>query len=253
MFGDVKAIYFDLDDTLCGYWDASKAAMRTAFAHHPATGVDVEEMVKAWAKAFRGFSSEVKSSHWYPIYLRNGGTSRLEQMRRMLDELGQPNLDLAKRLSDAYGMMRDENLALFPDAIPVLEKLYDKFPLGLITNGPADIQRQEIASLKIGHWFQHFYIEGEVGFGKPDMEIFRRAESAVGCKPHEVLMIGNSYGHDIRPAIEAGWRTIWIRRASDVAPSVDGSAKVEEIPVGGPSPDAEVGDLLSILTLLGTA
>lgn len=31
MLSGVKAIYFDLDDTLCAYWDACKQGLRETF------------------------------------------------------------------------------------------------------------------------------------------------------------------------------------------------------------------------------
>jgi len=246
----VRAIYFDLDDTLCGYWDACKTALRAAFEAEGPEGSDADTLIRAWAKQFRVLSPLVKNETWYPVYLKNGGTTRLELMKMVLADVGHPDDARAQRLSDMYGDLRDKNLKLFADAIPVLVELHAKYPLGLITNGPADIQRQEINTLGIGHYFQHFFIEGEVGFGKPVLEVFRRAEAAVGCEPHELLFVGNSYAHDIEPAIKAGWKTIWTRRDSDVAPSEKPGAKPEERPEGAPAPDYEVGDLSSILQLL---
>lgn len=250
MISRVKAIYFDLDDTLCGYWDASKAALRQTFETHAPGGHNTETCVRAWAAAFRRFSPEVKSTEWYHQYLKKGGVTRVEQMRRTLEELGCPDERIAASLAESYGRLRDERLALFSDAWEVLEQLYHRYPLGLITNGPADIQRQEIATLGIGGFFQHFYIEGEVGFGKPEPEVFRRAMHAVGCLPEECLMVGNSYGHDIRPALACGWQAIWIRRPSDTPPSADGTSKVEERPEDSPAPQAEVSSLTDILALL---
>ncbi len=253
MFESVKAVCFDLDDTLCGYWDASKAAMRTAFESHAPQGISVDEMVRAWAAAFRKFSPSIKRSHWYPTYLKQGEPTRTELMRLALLEVGFDDEDRANRLSEIYARERDKNLKLFPDAIPVLEEFKSRFPLGLITNGPADIQRQEIETLGIGHYFELILIEGEMGEGKPEPAVFLRAEKHFGLQPHEILFVGNSYAHDIEPAIRAGWRAIWIRRPSDVSPSSSGSGQgAEQRPPESPEPDAEIGELSELLGLLGT-
>lgn len=251
-FVGVRAVFFDLDDTLCGYWDASKVALRKAFAEHGPPGIPVEQMVRHWAKAFRAFGSSLKQSPWYEEYLRRGGSSRTEQMRRTLAEAGFVDEEMAQRLSDAYGRERDAALQLFRDALETLEALSRAYPLGLITNGPADIQRQEIATLGIERFFGPIFIEGELGFGKPDPEVFRRAEQAVRCSPGELLFVGNSYRHDIRPSIEAGWRTVWVRRPSDVPPSIDGQdAKPETLQPNDPAPTAIVDDLASLIPLAG--
>ncbi len=247
----VKAIYFDLDDTLCGYWDASKFALRKVFAEHAPEGFTAEEMVRNWAGAFREFSPTLKKTGWYEGYLKSGVPTRTEQMRLTLKRINRFDEDLAQLLSERYGYERNQALTLFEDAEEVLTKVKAQFPLGLVTNGPADIQRQEIARLGVEHYFTNIYIEGEMGEGKPNQSVFQRAAAAVGFGPSEILFVGNSYGHDIAPAIEAGWKTAWIRRPSDIPPSAGPEAmKPEEMPDNGKAPDATLNDLRSLLPLL---
>lgn len=248
-FSHVEAIYFDLDDTLCAYWDASKAALREAFERHGPPGHSVEEMFGHWAHTFRRFSPTVKDSDWYKTYLKFGEPTRIEQMRQTLAEVGVVDPERAKALSDAYAQARDRNLALFPDALECLEWLFRKYPLGLITNGPADIQRQEIVTLGIERFFRHILIEGELGEGKPSPAVFLRAERLVDKRPEQILFVGNSYRHDIQPAIEAGWKTAWIRRASDVPPSANGN-EPEGLPEGAPEPDVTIHALAELLPML---
>lgn len=243
----IRAIYFDLDDTLCAYWDASKAAMRTAFAKHGPEGITPEEMVIHWADAFRAFAPQLRTLGMWDKYLETGEPTRTEQMRRTLALAGVVDEDMAAALSETYRVERNRNLRLFSDAIPVLDILFARYPLGLITNGPADIQRQEVETLGIAHYFKNIYIEGEMKQGKPHPDVFARAAEAVGCEAHEVLMVGNSFAHDVRAALENGWHAIWVRRASDVAPSSRG---IEEMPADAPVPDAVIQHLTELLPLL---
>lgn len=250
---NIRAIFFDLDDTLCAYWDASKAALKETFEKHGPEGVPHDLMIKAWAEAFRKFSPTLKGTHWYPIYLKQGGITRVEQMRLTLLELGHEDNARAQALGDSYGYLRDKYLTLFPESIEVLDVLKAKYPLGVMTNGPADIQRQELETLDLTHYFDVFLIEGEVGVGKPDPIVYnsgleQMAARLPGLKPEEILMVGNSYGHDILGAHDAGWQTAWIRRPSDFSPS---STKPEEKPAGKPDPTIEIHDLRELLTALG--
>jgi len=252
LVNDVKAIYFDLDDTLCGYWDASKAGLRRAFERCGPPGIEPEELVKHWATAFRGYAPKLKHTEWYAGYLKSAEPTRTEQMRLTLARLGIEDPERAALLSQAYMEERDRALKLFPDAITVIEKLSERYPLGLITNGPADVQRQEIATLGIEKYFPYIYIEGEMGEGKPLKAVFDRAAAVVGCDPNQMLMVGNSYHHDIEPALEYGWHAIWIRRDSDVPPSADGKdSSPEQMPSGAPEPDAIIGSLTELLPFLG--
>lgn len=255
MVGDlraVRAIYFDLDDTLCGYWDASKLGLRLTFEKHGPQGHATDDLVRHWAASFREFAPSLKQTDWYQGYLLKGEPTRTEQMRLTLVRLGIDDPELASILSQAYMEERDRALSLFPDVIEVLDSLRNLYPLGLITNGPADVQRQEISTLGIGQYFANVFIEGEMGEGKPAEAVFKRAASVVDCQPHELLMVGNSYHHDIRAALEFGWHAVWIRRESDVPPSAGGDfPKPEELPKGDPVPDATIGTLIELLPLLG--
>lgn len=252
LFSEVKAIFFDLDDTLCQYWEAARTGLFRTFEEVRPDGYTSEQMVEIWARAFRSFLKEVKHPDWYGRYLKEGETTRTEQMRRTLAEIGIVDEQLAQRLSQTYMEKRDSLLILFEDSLEVLDALKPRYPLGLITNGPADVQRQEIATLKIEEYFETILIEGEMGEGKPNLTVFRRAEECVGFSGAHVLFVGNSYAHDIRPAIEAGWRAAWIRRPTDVPPSAGpGGSAVEVKPEDAPEPDVTIGNLREILPLLG--
>jgi len=248
----VRAVYFDLDDTLCGYWDACKQGLRGTFVTVPVPGATPEQVGDAWARAFRAFCPNLRDLGFYEKYLVEGGHTRIEQMRRTLALLDVDDDALALILSDTYLARRHDALALFPDARHVLGALGAKYPLGLITNGPADVQREEIRLLGIGECFVHVFIEGELGFGKPEPEVFRQAAEVVGFEPSELLFVGNSYRHDIQPAIQAGWLTAWIRRPSDVPPSATGiSPQPEELPTGAETPTLQLRELAELLPTLG--
>jgi putative hydrolase of the HAD superfamily len=247
----VRGIYFDLDDTLCAYWDACKIGLRRTFDAHAPDGIDSESCVRAWATAFREFAPTLKETGWYETYLTDSEPTRTEQMRRTLHLLGIDDDDLAVRLSQNYMRERDEALELFADALDVVKALREKFPLGLITNGPADIQRMEVETLGLTEYFDHILIEGEMGEGKPLRSVFDRAASLMGLPASAMLMVGNSYRHDIKAALESGWHAIWISRESDVPPSADWEEKPPTLPKDDLQPDAVIHELCELLPLFG--
>ena len=249
-FSKVKAIFFDLDDTLCGYWLASKAGLRKTFDKNPVPGKTTEEMIQAWGDTFREFSPELKDkTKLYHEYLTSGTVTRTHQMQLTLLSLGIDDMELAHALSHSYMYERDAHLKLFPDAKVVLDKFHGLFPLGLITNGPADIQNQEIDTLGIRHYLDNIFSEGELRVGKPHQVVFDQAADSVKLMADQILMVGNSFGHDIAPAIEYGWVTAWIRRDTDVAVS-SRTGKPEEVDLSKPQPDITINDLTELLPLL---
>jgi putative hydrolase of the HAD superfamily len=247
----VDSVCFDLDDTLCAYWDAVHVGLERAFQLHGPPGVTTEKCIHAWARTFRTFAPSLRAAGLFETYLKFGEPTRTEQMRLTLLELGNDDPERAASLSAAYLEERDRALRLFDDAVQVLETLAGRYPLGLITNGPADIQRMEIETLGIAHLFQTILIEGELGKGKPDASVFRLAEKNLGSSADRTVMIGNSYAYDVLPAMEFGWRGVWIDRPGDLGPSDPEFPAVREtIPEGSRQPDAILSELRPLLELL---
>lgn len=203
----IKAITFDLDETLWPVWP---------------TILRAERALHEWLAA-----NAPRTSARYPI----------DALRELRDEVARTRADLAH---DVAGMRRasivlaleragdDPTLVAgawevfmaerqrvdpFEDALPALEALAARFPLATITNGNADV-----AKVGIGHFFRANFSAGEVGFGKPDARIFRMAAEALGVAPHEVLHVGDDPHLDVIGAQAAGMRGAWINRPGHAWP-----------------------------------
>jgi HAD superfamily hydrolase (TIGR01549 family) len=50
-----------------------------------------------------------------------------------------------------------------------------------------------------------------VGIRKPDPRIYALGVESAGCKPNEVIVIGDSYSKDILPAKSLGCHTVWLK------------------------------------------
>lgn len=233
-----KAVFFDLDDTLCAYWAASRLGLRLTFDEHELPG-GTDAAIRAWRSVFSSFSPEIKTDRWYQRYLESGEATRTEHMRRMLETLGAPNDAVAAKLSARYAELRDINLEAFPETYACLDFLEPRYVMGLITNGPADVQRQEIATLDIEKYFDHILIEGELRIGKPHQQVFDEAAKRCAIEPESMLFVGNAFEHDVQGAKNAGWKAIWLNRAAEPNPG------------GEPQPDATVDNLWGVVDWLG--
>ena len=58
------------------------------------------------------------------------------------------------------------------------------------------------------------YIKG-VGFTKPDVRFFNAIAGKIGFTPDQIVMIGNDYEKDIKPAKIAGFHTIYYSEIMD--------------------------------------
>lgn len=238
MSKDIKAIFFDLDDTLCDYLYASHTGLKKTFSEYD-LGVSADEAFQTWRDVYKTFAHEIKSERWYERYLESGEPTRTEHMRRMLKALNKQDEDLAKRLSETYANHRNDLLKLFPETTALLSYLHGKYVLGMITNGPADIQREEVETLGIGHYFDHILIEGEVKIGKPHNEIFDEGIRRTGFRPEQHLFVGNAFEHDVQGAKSAGWYALWVNKEN------------EQNPGTAPQPDGIVVHLFEVCDWLG--
>lgn len=220
----IRAVYFDLDDTLCAFMETAVKARRQAFEElvQPRLGLEIDTIDGAYKKVFEIMYESVHYEPWRSLYLKNGRPTRTETMRRMLDELGIEDCRLASLVSERYSRLRAEMLKLFEDALPTLKVLKPSYKIGLITNGPAYEQREEIEVLGLESWFDSIAIEGEIGIGKPHREIFERALSDLQVQPQEAIFIGNSWSHDVMGAFQSGMHAIWLNREGEPSPNHEG-------------------------------
>jgi HAD superfamily hydrolase (TIGR01549 family) len=230
----IRAVYFDLDDTLCAFMETAVKARKQAFEElvQPHVEGDIEAIDRAYKKVFGAMYEAVHYEPWRSLYLKNGRPTRTETMRRMLDELGIEDCGLASLVSERYSRLRAQMLRLFEDALPTLQALKPSYRIGLITNGPAYEQREEIDVLQLEPWLDSIMIEGEVGIGKPHREIFEQALSELQVQPREAVFVGNSWTHDVVGASRVDMHAVWLNREGEPSPNQEGLPihEIRELP-----------------------
>ena len=100
---------------------------------------------------------------------------------------------------------------LYPDAAECLERLSERYRLGVIANQlPGTAER--LKKFGIDGFFDVVIASAEEGIAKPDQAIFRLALDRAGCAPQEAAMVGDRPDNDIAPANSLGMTTIRIMR-----------------------------------------
>ena len=92
----------------------------------------------------------------------------------------------------------------------VLASLLPKYPMALVSNFYGNIHAV-LRSYGLDGYFKEVMESAVVGVRKPDPQIFALGVEALGLKPGEVVVVGDSYGKDIRPAHSLGCRTVWLK------------------------------------------
>lgn len=92
----------------------------------------------------------------------------------------------------------------------VLDVLSKKFPMVLVSNFYGNIS-SVLKDFGLSGYFKKIIESAVVGVRKPDPQIFMMGVEALGFKPEEVLVIGDSYKKDIIPAEKAGCQVLWLK------------------------------------------
>lgn len=111
--------------------------------------------------------------------------------------------DIAKYCYDAARECVEE-------AKPVLDRLAECYPMALVSNFYGNVE-SVLSDFGLLHYFRRIIESAVVGVRKPDPAIFRLGVDALGMKPEEVLVVGDSYKKDILPAETIGCKVAWLK------------------------------------------
>lgn len=95
-------------------------------------------------------------------------------------------------------------------ARPVLEALSARYPLVLVSNFYGNIDTV-LTDFGIRKYFKDIIESAVLGVRKPDPRIFEHGVKALGLRPDEVLVIGDSLRKDIQPAESLGCQVLWLK------------------------------------------
>ncbi len=92
----------------------------------------------------------------------------------------------------------------------VLLQLKQQYPMVLVSNFYGNIATV-LKEFKLDGIFDKIIESAVVGVRKPDPQIFTLGVEALGMRPDEVVVVGDSMDKDIIPAGKAGCHTVWFK------------------------------------------
>lgn len=236
----IRALLFDLDDTLMAHTRAVDEAI--AVAQRAAGGAfaadDPAAVQRRWA--------ELEELH-YTRYLTGELTYLGQRVARARDVLAPYGIDLSDEEAlawfDAYLVGYRDAWRLFDDVLPALAALRAAHPdllLGIITNGDLAFQTDKLH--RIALWDElaltpvradgsvdepqragRLIASGELGVTKPDARIFHAAAAALGVESGACAYVGDRVRTDAVGAHAAGMLGIWLDRGDARNPVTDGA------------------------------
>jgi len=208
---NVKALLFDLDDTLLDYsGGVDRSWTEACGACCMPEGIDAAVLVAAIAETRRWFWDD-------PARHRRERVNMLGAWQHIvefaLERLGRPAPELAAAVARDYAARRRAAMRLFPDSLACLTELRRRgIPLALVTNGDASQQRDKIERHDLARYFDAILVEGEFGVGKPDEAVYRHVLQTLGMTPDEALMVGDHLEWDVGAPQRLGLTGVWMDR-----------------------------------------
>lgn len=95
-------------------------------------------------------------------------------------------------------------------AYELLDYLYDKYDLYVVSNGLKFVQESRVKIGKYDKYFKALFLSEDIGIQKPDIRFFDYCYEKLGFPPkNELILIGDSLSADIKGGNDFGIDTIW--------------------------------------------
>ncbi|MCL6500897.1 MAG: TIGR02253 family HAD-type hydrolase [Candidatus Pacearchaeota archaeon] len=224
----IKAILFDLDNTLIDFMKMKKRCCETA----------IDAMIAAGLKMTRKKAMKILYEH-YTKY----GIEYQQIFQKFLKVIkGRVDYKIIAHGILAYRKVKESYLVPYPHVISTLIELKKTYKLAIISDAPRIEAWMRLVAMKLDDFFDVVITAADVRKKKIHPAPFKAALKALKIKPEEALMVGDRLSRDILPAQKLNIRTCFARygaRYND-----------EEMPEKGKSgADYEISNIKELLKL----
>ncbi|WP_029840641.1 HAD family hydrolase [Vibrio parahaemolyticus] len=208
----LKAIFFDMDETLCGTSQADKAAGQKFAAWIQQTYPQVSDPQAFLQRYLQGVYKKLNAEFPQLVaLLPDENAFRCGLIQTILAEDGiHIDAEQAQQAQHYFDSARMGAFTFFPGVKEMLTDLRKHYKLVVITNGPIFSQHPKLKATQMDEWVDHIIVGGEESEEKPAASIFQKALNLVDIKPEEALHIGDSLAADIAGANNMGILSVWV-------------------------------------------
>ncbi len=192
---DTQAIVFDLDDTLY----SERSFVFSGFA--------------AVVQAFHQTLGD-KNTSLTMMQSLFSSTHRRTVFNQVLTECGIEYDDsLVNEMIQVY-RSHTPTISLHDDARAAIDRLQDRFKLGVITDGPGIMQESKVKSLELENSFNEIILTDHLGdgFAKPHPKAFEEIAKRLDVAASACMYVGDNASKDFVAPNALGWMTVQIRR-----------------------------------------
>ena len=199
----LKAISFDLDNTLIDFFRMKKIACERVLESLIDVGLKVDNFEETWKKLVKIHLKEgIESNTWI--------TRVLKEMKYELKDIY-----IAAGVN-AYQKTRDTFLDPYPNTIPVLIHLIKKgLKLVILSDAPRMKAYRRLHKMNLYHFFDFIVTLDDTKVKKPDKLPFEMVIKKLKLKPKEIMHVGDWPVRDVDGAKSVGMKTVFAKYGVD--------------------------------------
>jgi putative hydrolase of the HAD superfamily len=192
---NVKAILFDLDNTLMDFRKMKDSAIESA----------AEAMIDAGLPLSKGEAIRKINA----VYKRFGIEYQFPFNQLLKEEMGRVDYKVLAAGVVAYRKVKEIYVSPYPNVVPTLiELIHRGYKLGMISDAPTFQAWTRLAGMALHHYFDFVVSLDDTGTRKPSGLPFQAAIKKLELQPEELLMVGDNPGRDIAGANRLGIPTV---------------------------------------------
>lgn len=210
----IKAVFFDLDDTLYDYSLTSNYAIEKLHdSFKRKLKIPKKDFLKLYNQSKKEIRQELKHSP--------DSHDRMLYFQRACEKLGL-KLGTILKLYDKYYSTFFKNLIPREGVKETFRELKKKgYTIIIVTNEVLDVQLRKVKKIGVLKYGDFFISSENVGVDKPAEDIFWYALKKINATPKEVIMVGNSEDDDIRGAKKIGIKSILFSKKKKIKSKAD--------------------------------
>lgn len=226
MFSGVKAIIFDMDDTLYPEEQYVLSGFRA---------------VAEWADGQLGVASDRGFSELRTMF---GQGVRGNTFNLFLTAHGHGAPGMVEQMVKVY-REHEPALSLFPEVMETVTALSSRFRLGLVSDGYFEVQQKKWAALGLENYFNAVIFSDTWGraYWKPHHRPYEEVMARCDTNGAAAIYVGDNPNKDFLGANELGMSTVMVRRPAGVYSG-------DRPPSAAHAPDAEISNLTELFDLL---
>lgn len=213
----IRAVFFDLDDTLFDHQHCARAALAGVRDAHPCfAALPPEDIERHHGHILEDLHLQVMSGQ-LPL-----DAARIERFRRLYAVVGHAAEEtLVAQTASAYREHYIRSRREVSGATALLAEVRKHAQVVIVSNNLLEEQQDKLRHCGLDRYVDVLVVSEEAGVAKPDPKIFEIALERARCTAAEAVMVGDSWTNDIRGAMAAGIRPIWFNRTGRQAPDPD--------------------------------